>query len=84
MDQDTGEPSDQLSERALHMLKNIKSNCTTVTQVLETKDEAIYNDIQAGLDRANKKAVSNAQKVSDLLHVLLHEDCMNCALSSIG
>ena len=79
MDQDSGEPSDQLSEHALHMLRSIKSKCTTVTQVLETKDEAIYNDIQAGLDRANQKAISNAQRVSDYI---LCDDHMNCALSS--
>ena len=67
MDQDSGEPLDQLSDHALHMLRSVKSKSTTVTQVLETKDEAIYNDIQAGLDRANQKAISNAQKVRELL-----------------
>jgi hypothetical protein len=46
------------------MLKDIRSKCTTVTQVLETRDEAIYSDIQAGLDRANQRAISNAQKVN--------------------
>ena len=63
MDQDSGEPSDQLSEHAQHLLKDIGSKSTTVTQVLETKDEVIYKDIQAGLDRANQRAISNAQKV---------------------
>ena len=58
---------DQLSEHAIHMLKSIGSKCTSVPQVLETKDEAIYQDIQAGLDRANQRAISNAQKVSALL-----------------
>ena len=63
MDQDSGEPSDQLSEHAQHLLKDIGSKSTTVTQVLETRDEVIYKDIQAGLDRANQRAISNAQKV---------------------
>ena len=51
------------------MLHSIGSKCTTVSQVLESKDEAIYSDIQAGLDRANQRAISNAQKVSGAVRV---------------
>merc|ERR1711934_995636 len=39
------------------------SNATTVQEVLEGPDVAVMRGIQAGIDKANKEAVSNAQRI---------------------
>ena len=63
MDVETGEPSDKLTDVALKFCKSVGSEATTVSEILSTKDEKIMKAIQDGVDRANKKAVSRAQKV---------------------
>ena len=44
--------------------------CTTVSEILETKDPAFYAAIQQGLDKANTHALSNSQKVSHYYYKL--------------
>lgn len=63
VDVETGEPSDKLTDVALQFCKSVGSEATTVSEILSTKDEKIMKAIQDGVDRANKKAVSRAQKV---------------------
>ena len=46
------------------MFREIGSECTTVSQVIETEDEAVFKAIQDGIDRYNTShIVSEAQKV---------------------
>ena len=63
MDPDTGEPQDELLPQAKQMIAALGSQNTTVSKIVQEKDEAVYRGIQEGLDRANEEAVSHAQKV---------------------
>ena len=63
MDQDTGEPLDTLSPLAKAAIEQLGSRCTTVSGVIDSKDRAVFSAISEGLERANKHAISNAQKV---------------------
>jgi len=66
MNRDTGEPLEALSPEALEEVPN--SAATTVADVRKEVEEQKekgpwYQYIQAGIDRANKKAISRAQRV---------------------
>lgn len=63
MDQDTGEPLDTLTPLAKAAIEQLGSRCTTVSGVIDSKDRAVFSAISEGLERANKHAISNAQKV---------------------
>lgn len=63
VDEETGEPSDNLTDVALKYCKSIGSEAKTVSEILSTKDEKVMKAIQEGIDRANAKATSRAQKV---------------------
>ena len=63
VDVETGEPSDNLTDVALKYCKSIGSEAKTVSEILSTKDEKVMKAIQEGIDRANAKATSRAQKV---------------------
>ena len=46
------------------MFEQLGSNCTTVSQVIESEDRAVFKAIQDGIDRYNTHhIISNAQKV---------------------
>jgi len=60
---DTMEPSRRLTSAAIEWCRSIGSTANTVTDVLKGPDSRIMRGIQAGIDRANKKAVSNASRV---------------------
>ena len=62
---DTGEATDDLQPQAIKLLQQLGSNCTTVSQVIESEDKAVFKAIQDGIDRYNTHhLISNAQKVS--------------------
>lgn len=63
VDPDTGEPSDNLTDIAIEFCKSVGSEAKTVSEILATKDEKIMKAIQEGIDRANGKSLSRAQKV---------------------
>ena len=63
MDPDTGEPKDELLPESKALIAKLGSSCTKVSEVLASKDEKVYSEITAGLERANKHAISNAQRV---------------------
>jgi len=65
VDPDTGEATDDLQPQALKMFQELGSECTTVSQVIETEDKAVFKAIQDGIDRYNTNhIISNAQKVN--------------------
>ena len=64
MDPDTGEATDDLQPQVIKMLAELGTNCTTVSQVIETEDKTVFKAIQDGIDRYNTNLIiSNAQKV---------------------
>ena len=56
-------PKDELTDPAKDWVKLQGSNATRVSQILDTKDEKVLQGIQNGIDRANKRAPSNAQRI---------------------
>ena len=64
VDPETGEPQDELLPQATQMIAELGSKCTTVSEIVRQKDEAVYTAIQEGLERANQHSASRAQKVS--------------------
>ena len=63
VDIDTGEPQDELLPEAKTLIAKLGSSCSKVSEVLASKDEKVYSEITAGLERANKHAMSHAQRV---------------------
>ena len=65
VDLDTGEPQDELLPEAKTLIAKLGSSCTKVSEIVSSKDEKVYSEITAGLERANRNAISNAQRVSN-------------------
>merc|ERR1712226_844530 len=63
VDPDSMVPKDELTDPAKDWVKLQGSNATRVSQILDTKDEKVLQGIQNGIDRANKRAPSNAQRI---------------------
>ncbi|KAF4796407.1 Long-chain-fatty-acid--CoA ligase ACSBG2 [Turdus rufiventris] len=72
VDAETGEPTDDLSPEALEFCQKLGSKATKVSEIISSKDKAIYAAIQKGISAVNEGAVSNAQKVQKW--VLLEKD----------
>ena len=53
-DPPTGEPLDSLAPTALAQIAQLGSKCTTVSEIVEQRDEAVYSAVQRGLDIANE------------------------------
>ena len=53
-------PTDVLTPEAAEWCRSIGSNATTVTDILSGPDSSVFEAIQAGIDVANKSAVSIA------------------------
>lgn len=61
---DTGEPLDDLALETLKWLETIDVKYTKLSQIIEAgPDETVVKAIQSGIDRANRNAISNAQKI---------------------
>ncbi|RLV90745.1 hypothetical protein DV515_00014336 [Chloebia gouldiae] len=72
VDEETGEPRDDLAPEALEFCQKLGSKATKVSEIISSKDKAIYAAIQKGISAVNERAVSNAQKVQKW--VLLEKD----------
>ncbi|NXH39283.1 ACBG2 ligase, partial [Dicaeum eximium] len=72
VDAETGEPGDDLAPEALEFCQKLGSKATKVSEIISSKDKAIYAAIQKGISAVNDRAVSNAQKVQKW--VLLEKD----------
>ncbi|XP_029439096.1 long-chain-fatty-acid--CoA ligase ACSBG2-like isoform X2 [Rhinatrema bivittatum] len=62
-DGETGEPQDELTPEAVKLCQQLGSRATRVSDVIGSKDPAVYKAIQEGVERVNRRAVSNAQRV---------------------
>nr|XP_040051630.1 long-chain-fatty-acid--CoA ligase ACSBG2-like [Gasterosteus aculeatus aculeatus]XP_040051631.1 long-chain-fatty-acid--CoA ligase ACSBG2-like [Gasterosteus aculeatus aculeatus] len=60
---DAGEPTDQLSPEALAFCRQHDVTATKVSEIIASKEPAVYTAIQEGVERANARATSNAQKI---------------------
>ncbi|NXL72992.1 ACBG2 ligase, partial [Leptocoma aspasia] len=72
VDAETGEPRDDLAPEALEFCQKLGSKATKVSEIISSKDKAVYAAIQKGISAVNEGAVSNAQKVQKW--VLLEKD----------
>ncbi|KAM4678070.1 long-chain-fatty-acid--CoA ligase ACSBG1 [Discoglossus pictus] len=63
VDPDTLEPTDNLTQEAIRFCQDSGSEATTVSQIVGLKDQAVYKAIQEGIDKVNKEATSNAQRI---------------------
>ncbi|NXM31783.1 ACBG2 ligase, partial [Oxyruncus cristatus] len=72
VDAETGEPGDELTPEALEYCQKLGSKATKVSEIISSKDKAIYGAIQKGITAVNEGATSNAQKVQKW--VLLEKD----------
>ena len=57
---DTLEPLDELSDDIIKWLRKKGSKASTVTDVITQKEILIYDEIEAGIKRANAKSISRA------------------------
>ncbi|NXI46790.1 ACBG2 ligase, partial [Galbula dea] len=72
VDVETGEPGDDLSPEAVDYCQKLGSKATKVSEIISSKDKAVYGAIQKGILAVNERAVSNAQKVQKW--ILLEKD----------
>ncbi|NXH22062.1 ACBG2 ligase, partial [Bucco capensis] len=72
VDVETGEPGDELTPGAIEYCQKLGSKATRVSEIISSKDKAVYAAIQKGILAVNERAVSNAQKVQKW--VLLEKD----------
>uniref|UniRef100_A0A4W3IGX2 long-chain-fatty-acid--CoA ligase n=2 Tax=Callorhinchus milii TaxID=7868 RepID=A0A4W3IGX2_CALMI len=70
VNEQTGAPLDALSPEAIAFCKQLGSHATKVSQIVNNKNSTIYKAIEQGIDRVNKKATSNAQKIHKFFIVL--------------
>ena len=63
IDNETLEPKSKLAQETIEWCKEQGSKSETLDEVLRNPDTVIMEAIQAGIDRYNKRATSNAQKI---------------------
>lgn len=63
VDEETGLPTDRLSEAAITECRLAGSMATTVSEIAHGKDDCISEMIKQGIDEANKRAVARTHKV---------------------
>ena len=63
IDNETLEPKSKLAPDTIEWCKEQGSKSETLDDVLRKPDTVIMEAIQAGIDRYNKKATSNAQRI---------------------
>lgn len=63
MHPETAEPMDDLTPEVISWLSSLNCNFTKVSEVVANKPKEVLDAIQKGIDGANNKAISNAQKI---------------------
>ncbi|XP_025049262.1 long-chain-fatty-acid--CoA ligase ACSBG2-like isoform X2 [Alligator sinensis] len=63
VDPESGAPLDELSPEAVRFCQELGSQATRVSEVLSTRDPAVYQAIQQGMERVNQRAPSRAHRV---------------------
>ncbi len=65
-------PQDDLLPQAKATLTALGATSGTVSEIVKTKDAVVYKTIEEGIERANKHAVSHAQRVSLKTPITIH------------
>ncbi|XP_062873978.1 long-chain-fatty-acid--CoA ligase ACSBG2-like [Trichomycterus rosablanca] len=60
---DNGDPTDELTPLAVEFCREHGVIATKVSEIIGSKEPAIYKVIQEGVDRVNAKSTSNAQRI---------------------
>jgi long-chain-fatty-acid--CoA ligase ACSBG len=61
---ETGEPRDELAAETLKWIDSLELKYTKLSEILEAgPDPVVVKALQSAIDRANKNAISNAQKI---------------------
>ena len=76
VDEETGLPTDKLSEAAITECRLAGSMATTVSEITHRKDECVSRMIKLGIDEANKHAAARTHKVHTT-ELLIH----SCTIS---
>ncbi|XP_039762091.1 very long-chain-fatty-acid--CoA ligase bubblegum isoform X1 [Pararge aegeria] len=63
VDSNTGDALDELEPETCKWVASLGCKATTISEIIKTKDPAVYKAIEEGIARANKQAISNAQKI---------------------
>ncbi|XP_078541334.1 long-chain-fatty-acid--CoA ligase ACSBG1 isoform X2 [Lissotriton helveticus] len=63
VDLETSEPTDNLTQEAVKFCLEVGSKATKVSEIVGSRDEAVYQAIQDGINRVNAKATSHAQRI---------------------
>ncbi|MEJ1275147.1 acyl-CoA synthetase bubblegum family member 1 [Cricetulus griseus] len=58
LDPETSEPTDNLTEQAMEFCQRVGSRASTVSEIVEPRDEAVYQAIQEGIQRVNANAAA--------------------------
>ncbi|KAG5328577.1 ACBG2 ligase, partial [Acromyrmex charruanus] len=72
INEETGVPLDTLAPDVLKWAQSIGSSAKTLTEVINSRDTTIYEEIDKAIKRANMQAISNAQKVQKF-EILPHD-----------
>nr|XP_031545115.1 long-chain-fatty-acid--CoA ligase ACSBG2 isoform X1 [Vicugna pacos] len=72
VDKTSGEPLDNLTWEAIKFCRDVGSQASTVTEIVELRDPLVYMAIQKGINAVNQQAISNAQKIQKW--VILEKD----------
>jgi len=73
MDPDTGAPQDKLHPEALQWLESLGVQYNTLSEIIEAGPcPKVMKAIQEGVNRANKHAISNAQRIQKF-QILPHD-----------
>ena len=67
VDEETGLPTDRLSEAAITECRLAGSMATTVGEITHGKDDCVSRMIKQGIDEANKHAVARTHKVCTII-----------------
>ncbi|XP_075753729.1 long-chain-fatty-acid--CoA ligase ACSBG1 isoform X3 [Pelodiscus sinensis] len=63
LDPDTSDPTDNLTEQAREFCQKIGSKATKVSEIVATRDKAVYQAIQEGINRVNMKSTASVQHI---------------------
>ncbi|XP_070619673.1 long-chain-fatty-acid--CoA ligase ACSBG1 [Erythrolamprus reginae] len=63
VDPDTSEPTDRLTQEARDFCRKAGSKATRVSEIVQTRDNAVYRAVQDGIDRVNRCSASNPQRI---------------------
>ncbi|KAM9754063.1 long-chain-fatty-acid--CoA ligase ACSBG1 [Menidia menidia] len=62
-DAETMEPTEELSLEAVEFCRQLGSQASKVSDIIEGRDKEVHQAVQEGINRVNSAAISNAQRI---------------------